>query len=145
MNKIFNNKLEKILYKDKATIYLEDTDISGTIYFSKIFQLAHKIFEKFLFIKNISIEKIINEFNILMPVVHAEADYINRISLKDEITITVYLNKLGKSSFSLQYKFENKESILLATAIITHATISKQSKNSVNIPAMLLLHLNNNN
>nr|WDA99962.1 hypothetical protein CspTHAL103_038 [Cyanidium sp. THAL103] len=144
MNQIFNNKLDKILYKDTTTIYLEDTDLSGTIYFSKIFQLAHKIFEKFLFIKNISIEKIIHEFNVLMPVVHAEADYIHRISLKDEITITVYLNKLGKSSFALQYKFENKENIL-ATAIITHATISKESGNSVNIPAMLLLHIKNNN
>nr|WDA98790.1 hypothetical protein SCTW_008 [Sciadococcus taiwanensis] len=135
--------LNQSLYTYHSIIYLEDTDSAGLLYFSRIFQLAHRVFEKFLLQNNTSLYSVISKKEYNLPIVHADVDYLTPLYLSDSIEIKMYIEKVGNSSFSLKYKFIKKDTIA-AIAHIVHVAVSKNLGRSIKIPEELLFLLQNN-
>lgn len=120
-----------------TTIQLGDTDATGVIYFAQQLSLALKATEAFLRPTPFSFRGIVDSIY-LMPVVHAESDYIAALRVDDEVEIQMYLDNIGTSSFSLSFDFFNKTTQTLAgTAKITHVVTLKQTQKSTPIPAEL--------
>jgi 1,4-dihydroxy-2-naphthoyl-CoA hydrolase len=115
-------------------IYLHDTDLTGVIYFPNQLRLALEAFENFSRPKGCNIKTLIDE-GYLIPVVHAEADYMAPLEMGDEIKISIWLDKMGTSSFTLCFSYYNQtKQILAGTAKITHVFIRHTTKRSTPIP-----------
>ncbi len=122
------------MFRYQTSIELGDTDATGVIYFAEQMSLALKAFESFLRHTNFSFRAIVDSIY-LMPVVHAESDYISSLQVDDEVEIQMYLESIGNSSFNLNFDFFNKTTQKLAgTAKITHVVTLKSTKRSTPIP-----------
>ncbi|MCE5329850.1 acyl-CoA thioesterase [bacterium] len=124
------------IYKTKIKLY--HTDAANLIFYSNLFNLAYECYEEFLENSDFSVLKIINEGKILMPVVHAEADYIKPMRLGDKIEIQLSLFSSGKSSYRLDYNFYNENKEKVAFAKTAHVVISIDNYRPVKIPEKLL-------
>jgi YbgC/YbaW family acyl-CoA thioester hydrolase len=119
------------MYKYDSSIELGDTDATGVIYYPQQLRIASKALESFLRPTPYSFRGIIDSIY-LMPVVHAESDYISALHVDDEIQVQMYLERIGTSSFSLSFDFYNKTTQILAgTAKITHVLTLKETKKSI--------------
>ena len=129
------------IYRTKIKLY--HTDAANLIFYSNLFNLAYECLEEFLEKSNFSVLKIINEGKVLMPVVHAEADYIRPMRLGDKIEIQLSLDYVGKSSYKLSYDFYNESKIKVAHVKTAHVLISASDYKPVKLPEELLLILKN--
>ena len=122
------------MFRYQTIIDLRDTDATGVIYFPNQFDLALQTLQVFLRPTPFAFKAIVDSLY-LMPVVHAEADYLSGLHLDDEVEISMYLDKIGHSSFTLCFDYYNKTKQTLAgTAKVTHVMILKETKKSTPIP-----------
>jgi 1,4-dihydroxy-2-naphthoyl-CoA hydrolase len=119
----------------KTTIRLHQTDAAGVIFYADLFVMAHECYESWL--EPVTSLAGILEQNILVPIVHAEADYKLPMRLSERITIELSLIKKQTTSFILQYRFVNAEGLAAATAQTVHAVIDSQTRKPIPIPAFL--------
>ena len=125
------------MYRYQTRVHLHDTDATGVIYFSQQLNLAMQAFENFLRQGPFSLKDILAS-PYLLPIVHAEADYLSPLTVDNELDIVLYLHKMGTSSFTISYDFFYRTSSILAgTAKITHVLPLKESKKSTPIPEEL--------
>ena len=115
-------------------IYLHDTDATGVIYFPNQLRLALEALENFLRPKAWTFNTL-TQAGYLMPVVHAEADYMAPLEMLDQIEIAIWLDKIGTSSFTLCFTYYNQtKKILAGNAKITHVITRQDTKRSAPIP-----------
>ncbi len=108
----------------QRTVLLSDIDATGVIYFSRVFEYAQQAFELFLS-KHINLPEMIEKKQVLLPIVHAEADYTLPIRVGDQLGIKIELIAQGESSFTLGFEFLLKEK-KAAQAKIIHAYLNPQ-------------------
>lgn len=124
------------MYKYQTTIRLHHTDAAGVIYFASLFVLAHECYESFLE-QYTSIGSILDQNELLIPIVHADADYLMPLRVSEKITIEMTVTKIGKSSFELGYTFTNSSSQITAEAKTAHVVIAKDTRKPMPIPQFL--------
>src|SRR3972149_9012303 len=125
------------MYIYKTNIKLYHTDAANLIFYSNLFNLAFECYEEFLGKVDFSISKILNEGKVLIPIVHAEADYIKPMRLGDKIEIQMSLNSIGKSSYKLNYDFYNNQE-KVAHVKTTHVLVDTSDHKPVKIPEKFL-------
>ncbi len=126
------------MFRHVRMIQLRDTDATGVLYFADQFKIALETLEFFLKKSGTSLGIIIDKENFLLPIVHAESDYLAPLRVGDEVEITLSVKKIGTSSFTLHYAFHDKEKqIPVGSVSIVHVTVSKETKKSIPIPQLL--------
>lgn len=124
------NKFFSFLY----TISLSDSDISGLIYFPKIFDISVRVLEAFLESRQLPLRQFFQR-GVLMPIVQSSANFYSPLCFGDQIQIDLLIDRLGNSSISLKYQFLNSKGNLCAETIITHVTVDKNNQSkSIVIP-----------
>ncbi|MFC1553254.1 acyl-CoA thioesterase [candidate division KSB1 bacterium] len=125
------------MYTYNTKTRLRDTDASGYLYFCSIIDLAHEAYESYLRTNNLDIGELIKSGKYLIPLVRVESDFLKIIYAGDEISISLICDKIGSSSFTISYSFENSKREILARIKTVHVTIDKESKSKINIPYQL--------
>jgi len=133
------------MYIYNTKIRLFHTDAANLIFFSNLFNLAHECYEEFLEESGFSIKKILNDNIFLIPIVHAEADYLKPLRVGDKIEIRMSLNSLGKSSFTLDFVLYDKSGEKTAAVKTVNVVIETKSKRSLEIPEKFFEILKNLN
>jgi 1,4-dihydroxy-2-naphthoyl-CoA hydrolase len=119
-------------------VRLKDTDATGVLYFAEQFRMAQEGFEAFLKEKGFPLRQLIEGSPFLMPVAHAEADYMAPVMVGDELRITLRIAKVGTSSVTLQYVFHDRErKIDVGRVEMVHVVIDRDKRTSVPIPDFL--------
>ncbi|MHC5173113.1 MAG: acyl-CoA thioesterase [Planctomycetota bacterium] len=90
------------MYTYQTTIRLHHTDAAGVVFFSHLFVIAHDAYETFLE-SHLRLNAILSEGVYIIPIVHAEADYLLPLSLSEKIRVELCLEQKGSSSFDLGY------------------------------------------
>lgn len=132
---IFDKKSESILFQAKMRINFYDCDPAGIMFFANIFKFAHTAYE--LFLNNISPER--NFFfddELVLPIIHSEADYKKPLKAFQEIDCRVEVNELRNSSFELHYTFL-VDGKIYATASTVHVCVAKETFEKCNLPGSL--------
>ena len=119
-------------FTHSVKVELFDTDACGIIFYSQLFQLAHRAFSAFLESRGVSIQERIKKQDYFFPVVHAEADYLAPIYTDDILKIEVKVEKLGNSSLTMSYAF-HKDDEVVAKALVVHVSIDK-NKQKIGLP-----------
>jgi 1,4-dihydroxy-2-naphthoyl-CoA hydrolase len=125
------------MYIYKTKIRLFHTDAAGLIFYSNLFNIAYECYEEFLEKSGLSVKKVLDDGKLLIPVVHAEADYLKPLRLGDKIEITMTLNSSGKSSFTLDYVLFNECKEKVAKVKTIHVLVDAKSGKPVKIPENL--------
>jgi len=115
--------MSKPLHIDQFAVGLSDTDAAGRIYFARLLERAHEAYEAFLRSVHLPIETWIAD-GPQLPIVHAEADFLASMTLGQELRVSLMVYKLGRTSFTLDYRFLGTDGDLLATARTVHVALS---------------------
>lgn len=114
------------MYTHKTTLRLRDTDAAGVLYFAAVFDLAHEAFEAFMESVGMDIGLILRSTHYDLPVVHAEAAYRKPILPGERLTIDVFSERLGDTSFTLLYRLRNSDDDEVAEVRITHVMMDRK-------------------
>lgn len=121
----------------RRKVRLQDTDATGVLYFSEQLKMALETFEDFLSHHQMPLRELIDS-PYLLPVVHAEADYLAPVMVGDELDIHLIVEAVGTKSVTLAYRFfDIKRKIDVGTAKIIHVSVDKQTRQSAPIPNIL--------
>lgn len=120
-----------------TSVRLDQTDASGNIFFNQIFQVFHAAYEEMLTAHGLSIAEIIRQKEILLPIVHAEADYLHPIKIGDKLVIKLYVGRIGQTSFSLHYQISSESAKTMATGKTVHVCVSAKTAKKINLPPIV--------
>jgi YbgC/YbaW family acyl-CoA thioester hydrolase len=128
---------EFIMFLYRTRVRLKDADATGVLYFSEQFGMALEAFEEFIKERGFSLRQLLGS-PYLMPVVHAEGDYLAPVMVDDELEISLKVLKLGISSITLQCTFHDPErKIDVGRVEIVHVVVDREKRTSVPIPDFL--------
>ena len=118
-------------------VRLHDTDMAGILYFPRQFRFVHDALEDFLESIGLTFEQIFHKEKFIFVVVHAEADYINSLRVGDQLDIHVTVEKIGNTSFTIDYKIYKLDKTLSGTAKTVHVTVDSKTRKKTPIPHFL--------
>jgi 1,4-dihydroxy-2-naphthoyl-CoA hydrolase len=113
-------------------VYFYDADPAGIIFYASIFKYVHAAYEDFM--RSLHTER--NFFfdrDYILPIMHAEADYVRPIKVGDELNIEVIVSMLKSSSFELTYRFY-REKQFTAMAKTVHVCVLKEKFEKIALP-----------
>lgn len=125
------------MYRIDATLRLPDTDAAGILFYGNYFRLAHEAYEDFMDNIDFGLAYVLNDAEILILIAHAEADYKTSLRLGDEYTIAMRVEKIGRTSFELRYRFLDDNGELAASLKTVHVSVSKETEKPVELPESL--------
>jgi 1,4-dihydroxy-2-naphthoyl-CoA hydrolase len=121
------------MYHYQTTIRLHHTDAAGVVFFSNLFVIAHDAYESFLE-SHLPLNAILSNGEYLIPIVHAEADYLLPLALSEKISVELSLEQTGTSSFSLGYVIKNSKMETAARLKTIHTVQLKDDRKTISIP-----------
>jgi 1,4-dihydroxy-2-naphthoyl-CoA hydrolase len=114
-------------------VRLHDTDTAGVLFFAHLFRHAHDAYEEFMAALGQPLNGLIRD-GCRLPLVHAEADYLQPIRHGEEIHVTVVLSALGETSFTLDYGFRDGSGTLRAQSRTVHVHLADGTVEAVAAP-----------
>ncbi|HEC07033.1 MAG TPA: acyl-CoA thioesterase [Thiolapillus brandeum] len=121
-------------------VRFQDLDPAGILFFARLFDHVHDAYAALLADAGYSLKAILESGEYLIPLVHAEADYLQPLRLDDHVCVTVTAEATGNSSLNFSYTF-HKDGTRCAIARTTHVFIGSRSKKPVPVPEQLLRRL----
>lgn len=120
------------MFSSNRTIGFPDCDFAGVIFFPKVFELAHSVFEEFMHVSGYYKEYFINR-KIVYPIIHADVSFLNPIKIGDSIIIMLSLKSIRTSSFEVEYEFSSSNSELKAIVTTVHCAVDSVHENKTEI------------
>jgi 1,4-dihydroxy-2-naphthoyl-CoA hydrolase len=133
------------MFKVKRKINFYDCDPAGILFYARIFELCHSVYEEMIQSFDLKEDYWSNE-DYLVPIIHSEATYQKPIKYNTVVEIELSAKTVSNSAFKLEYKCRNKTSELCIEVETTHVFVDKKTwkkkeiKNEIR--KGLLLHLN---
>ena len=123
------------MFQTKERLNFYDCDPAGIIFYANLLRIAHTSYEKFL--ADISSNRnLFFDKELVLPIIHCEADYYKPLKAFDEIDVFVLVKEARENSFELNYKFEI-DNELFAEAKTVHVCVDKNTFKKTNLPADL--------
>jgi 1,4-dihydroxy-2-naphthoyl-CoA hydrolase len=121
-------------------IYLSDTDAAGVVYFAKGLEICHQAYEESLIQQGISLNQMIQEGKIALPIVHAEIDFLRPLFCGDQIQISLVASLINDSEFAIAYQISLVDHLeqMLVKAQTRHICINPQIRQRIDLPAIIL-------
>ena len=120
-----------------TTIKLHDTDAAGLLFFGHQFRIVHDAYQAFMEESGFNFAEIIRQGEILVPIVHAEADYLEPLAVGDKLTIVMSAAKISEHSFTLSYDLQRPNLTSVGTVQTVHVTVDRVSGKKTPLPVSL--------
>ncbi|MEN8153154.1 MAG: thioesterase family protein [Acidobacteriota bacterium] len=117
-----------------SKIKLFDTDAAGVLFFGNQFRIVEEAYEAFLDKNGISISDVINKRDYLIPVVHADSDFLAPLTPGENIKVEIKLGKQGDSSFTLKHRIFKEDGTLSGEGKTIHVCVNKKDFKKISIP-----------
>ena len=131
----------------QRTVRFGETDAAGVVHFLQLFKWCHEAWEESLEKYGIVLQDIfpttqidISQLDVVLPVVHCEANYFKPLYVGDSINIELYPEKTNDSSFILRFKFK-KNAEKVAMANIKHVSINPITREKCSLSKQINLWL----
>lgn len=116
-------------------VRMHDTDMAGIIYFPRQFRFAHDALEDFVETLGLPFDQVFHNNPFVFVVVHAESDYLAPLKVGDKLSIHLSVEKIGQSSFTIDYQIYKQDKTLAGKAKTVHVTLDAKSRTKVDIPS----------
>jgi 1,4-dihydroxy-2-naphthoyl-CoA hydrolase len=121
------------MFTTKVKVYFYDADPAGIIFYASLFKYVHAAYEDMM--RSLHTERdYFFDKEYILPIIHAEADYVKPIKVGDELRIDVLVSLLKNSSFELSYKFYKDDSTFTAIAKTVHVCVLKEEFKKIELP-----------
>ena len=117
-------------------IYLGDTDAAGVVYFARGMEICHEAYEESLARSGISLNQMLSDREIALPIVRAEIDFLRPLFCGDRLQIDLKSDLVNSSEFIVSYRIFNVEHLdrVLVKAQTRHVCINPQLRTRVDLP-----------
>jgi YbgC/YbaW family acyl-CoA thioester hydrolase len=112
-----------VAYTYQVTARFFHVDRAGIIFFGRIFEYCHVVFEEMLGQVFDRVAATFEDNDFGMPIVHCEADFKRPMNMEDKLNITVVVGQLSDRSITFDYSVLGENGDLRATAQIKHAFV----------------------
>ena len=124
-------------YDYRFRVPMHHVDHAGVLFYANLFLHAHDAWEAFMRNLNVNLAQMIETGIWRIPIVHAEADYMQPMRHGGEIEIRIEIERLGRSSIRVLYTFVDQDGKQLAVARTTHVFVNADTNHSSEIPSDL--------
>ncbi len=116
----------------KYKIGFSDCDPAGIIFYSRVFEYCHKVYEELISSFNLEENYWFNQ-KYLVPIISSSSKYLKPLKYNDKVTIRLIVKELKKSSFELYYSIykDNNLSVVVNTI---HVFINPKTWEKTEIP-----------
>lgn len=125
----------------QSSIHLADTDAAGVIFFARLQELAHRVYEDWLEQHGCGLRALFDEGERGLPIVHAECDYRAPLRVGDPIRITMTVPRIGTSSYQTAFTIEGEDGVTAGKVLLIHACRYADGRGKAPLPAALLAAL----
>ncbi len=121
-------------------VYLGDTDAAGVVYFAKGIEICHEAYEESLANAGISLQQMLKEKTIALPIVRAEINFLRPLFCGDRISITLNGDRLGDNEFAVNYQISTVDNLdkVYIQAQTRHVGIDPQKRIRLDLPSSIL-------
>ncbi len=123
--------------KKKILVRLHDTDAAGLLFFAHQFFYAHDIYEDLLRAIGLPMEELLAHSDFFVPIVHAEAQYLQGLKAGQELEATVAIENLGTTSYTLKYELMNLAGEVVGRAKTVHVSVDRTTRKKIALPLEL--------
>jgi 1,4-dihydroxy-2-naphthoyl-CoA hydrolase len=121
------------MFTTNIKVYFYDADPAGIIFYASLFKYVHAAYEDLM--RSLHTERdYFFDKEYILPIIHAEADYVKPIKVGDELHIDVVVSSLRDSSFELTYKFYKSNDQFTAIAKTVHVCVLKDEFKKISLP-----------
>ena len=131
------------MYTRSRRIYVQDTDVTGVIYFANLMHIGIETFEEFLHQQEFDFQNILKEKTLSLPIVHSDADFESPIFLGDILEIRLSIQEIGTSSFTHLSEMWTKRG-RGAVVRFVHVAYSPAKEKKIPLPLELVKVLSSN-
>lgn len=124
------------MYTKTEIIGFSDCDFAGVLFFGKVFDLTHRIFENYMK-SNDFYEDYFKDKETVYPIVHCEASYLKTLTAGDTVVVKLRSKTIRTSSFELEFEVLNQDSEIAAIVSTIHVAINKNSQIKSELPERL--------
>lgn len=118
-----------------------DIDAAGILFYGHLFRHAHDAYEQFMKAIGFPLDRLIRDGEVRLPLVHAEADYAGPLRHGDAVTVHLCVAEIGRSAFTLAYRFTDAAGGLRASARTVHVHLRGEAPTPAPLPADLVAAL----
>ncbi len=122
-------------YQQKITIYFDDCDPGGIVFFGNYYKLAHKVFEDYVRSLEIPWEHWFKNPKWVVPLRKSQAEYFQPLWAGQNYTFTVGIVKIGESSVTFEFKITNSQNALCSRLETTHVFVDPKKGRKMKVPA----------
>jgi YbgC/YbaW family acyl-CoA thioester hydrolase len=121
------------MYTLKRRLNFFDCDPAGILFYAKLFEINHSIYEALIDSFNLN-----SEFwhsNIfVVPIIKTDGEYLKPVKAGDFISINLSVTLLKGKSFELTYEWFNSNGEIVTKARTVHVFLDKKSWKKIHIP-----------
>lgn len=123
------------VFQQKFFASFDESDPGGIVFFGNYYRIAHRAFENFVVACGLSWSDWFSGDDILIPLVHSEADYKQPLFAGKSYLCQIQVETLGASSVTFSYQFLTEEGQKTCAKLKTvHVFVKKASMSKIEIP-----------
>jgi YbgC/YbaW family acyl-CoA thioester hydrolase len=116
------------------TVRFAEIDAAGIAFFSRMYEWSHFAYEQALASVGLPLMELLESSEVLMPLVHSEADYKAPCRLGDELTIEVVIESSTQRSATWKFTFTGQDDILRGVVRLVCVPVNREFKPVKGIP-----------
>ena len=114
------------MFTSKRKINFYDCDPAGILFYAKIYELCHSVYEEMIqsFVLK---ENYWTNDDYVVPIIHSEANYKKPLVYNSFVEIELSVSSISSSAFKLAYSCKNENGELSVEVITTHVFVDKKT------------------
>lgn len=114
------------MFTTKRKINFYDCDPAGILFYAKIYELCHSVYEEMIQSFNLKEDYWAND-DYVVPIIHSEAAYKKPLVYNSFASIELTVTNISNSAFKLEYICKNEQGELCVEVKTTHVFVDKKS------------------
>jgi 1,4-dihydroxy-2-naphthoyl-CoA hydrolase len=110
------------------TVRFADIDAAGIAFFSRMYEWSHFAYEEALASVGLPLMDLLETSEVLMPLVHSEADYKAPCRLGDKLSIAVVIETSTQRSVTWKFTFTGEDGKLRGVVRLVCVPVSREFK-----------------
>ncbi|HEY3293816.1 MAG TPA: thioesterase family protein [bacterium] len=122
------------IFRLPYTIALYDTDAAQIIFYANLFRICQHALEGFLADIGFGLPVLFGRRTMGLPVVHAEGDFEQMLTVGMKVEIRAHVAQIGSSSYRMAYELWSEDGRRMATAATVQVCVDPKTGASMPLP-----------
>lgn len=114
------------MFNAKRKINFYDCDPAGILFYARIYELCHSVYEEMIQSFNLK-ENYWDNDDYVVPIIHSEATYHKPLVYNSFVEIELSVTSISSSAFKLSYTCKNDNGNLCVEVKTTHVFVDKKT------------------